>query len=93
MNLSVAGLAAPGEPVEFVKNEICRCVGHVLGELTPEYAEALRIVDTEPRPIGSELNFPLEPYAGTSRSADYLVVCSGGNRHFAFAVPPSCTNS
>lgn len=45
------GLDAPGEPVEFVKNEICRCVRHVLGELKPEYGEALRIVDIEERPV------------------------------------------
>lgn len=46
------GLDVPGEPVEFVKNEICRCVSHVLGELKPEYGEALRMVDIEERPIG-----------------------------------------
>jgi RNA polymerase sigma factor (sigma-70 family) len=45
------GLDIPGEPVEFVKNEICRCVGHVLEELKPEYGEALRLVDIEERPI------------------------------------------
>lgn len=46
------GLDVPGEPVEFVRNEICRCVGHGLGELKPEYEEALRWVDIEGRPIG-----------------------------------------
>ena len=45
------GLDVPGEPVEFVKNEICRCVRHVLDELKPEYGEALRLVDIEERPI------------------------------------------
>jgi RNA polymerase sigma-70 factor (ECF subfamily) len=45
------GLDVPDEPVEFVKNEICRCVGHVLDELKPEYGEALRLVDIEERPI------------------------------------------
>jgi RNA polymerase sigma-70 factor (ECF subfamily) len=48
------GLDVPGEQVEFVTNEICRCVGHVFEELKPEYGEALRIVDIEERPI-SEL--------------------------------------
>lgn len=46
------GLDVPGEPAEFVKDEICRCVSHVLGELKPEYGEALRMVDIEERPIG-----------------------------------------
>lgn len=48
------GLNVPGQPVEFVRNEICRCVGRVLEELKPEYSEALRIVDIEERPA-SEL--------------------------------------
>ena len=45
------GLDVPGEPVEFVKNEICRCVGDVLGELKAEYGEALRTVDVEEQPV------------------------------------------
>lgn len=44
-------LDVAGEPVEFVKNEVCRCVNHVLEELKPEYREALRFVDMEEHPI------------------------------------------
>lgn len=40
-------LDVPGEPLDFVKNEICRCVAHVLEELKPEYGEALRKVDID----------------------------------------------
>ena len=45
------GLDVPGEPVEFVKNEICQCVGNVLGELKPEYRDALQAVDIEEHPV------------------------------------------
>ena len=45
-NLDVAG-----EPVEFVKNEICTCVTHVLEEIKPQYVEALKVVDIQERPI------------------------------------------
>ncbi len=45
------GLDVPGEPVEFVRNEICRCVSHMFEELKPEYGEALRIVDIQELPI------------------------------------------
>ena len=45
-------LDVPAAPVEFVRNEICRCVSRVLEELKPEYGEAPRIVDIEERPIG-----------------------------------------
>lgn len=44
-------LDVPGEPVEFAKNEICRCVAGLLNDLKPEYREALRLVDIEDRPI------------------------------------------
>jgi RNA polymerase sigma-70 factor (ECF subfamily) len=47
------GLDLPDKPVEFVKNEICRCVNHVLEELKPEYSEALRIVDVEEQPVSA----------------------------------------
>ena len=47
-------LDVPGEPVEFVKNEICTCVVRVLEDLKPEYVEALRVVDVGEHPI-SEL--------------------------------------
>lgn len=45
------GLDVPGQPVEFVKNEICQCVNSVLAELKPEYREALRTVDIEEQPV------------------------------------------
>lgn len=45
------GLDVPGQPVEFVKNEICQCVNHVLAELKPEYRDALRTVDIEEHPV------------------------------------------
>lgn len=45
------GLDVPGEPVEFVKNEICQCVNDVLAELKPEYRQALRTVDIEEHPV------------------------------------------
>lgn len=44
-------LEAPGESVEFAKNEICGCVAQVLEELKPEYSHALQVVDIEERPI------------------------------------------
>lgn len=47
------GLDVPGEPVEFVKNEVCRCVGSILQDLKPEYAEALKTVDIEERPLAA----------------------------------------
>ena len=47
-------LDVSGEPVEFVKNEVCHCVADVLDDLKPQYREALRIVDIEERPT-SEL--------------------------------------
>jgi RNA polymerase sigma factor (sigma-70 family) len=47
------GLDLPDKPVEFVKNEICRCVNRVVEELKPEYSEALRIVDIEEQPISA----------------------------------------
>ena len=40
-----------GEPVEFVKNEVCRCVNHILHELKPDYGEALRMVDVEEQSV------------------------------------------
>lgn len=45
------GLDVPGQPVEFVKNQICQCVNSVLAELKPEYREALRTVDIEEHPV------------------------------------------
>lgn len=45
------GLDVPGEPVEFIKNEICQCVNNVLSELKPEYREALRTVDIDEHPV------------------------------------------
>lgn len=45
------GLDVPGQPIEFVKNEICQCVGTVLAELKPEYRDALQSVDIEEHPI------------------------------------------
>jgi RNA polymerase sigma-70 factor (ECF subfamily) len=45
------GLDIPGQPVEFVKNEICRCVNNVLVELKPEYRDALQSVDIEEHPV------------------------------------------
>ncbi|HEU5402520.1 MAG TPA: sigma-70 family RNA polymerase sigma factor [Terriglobales bacterium] len=45
------GLDVPGQPVEFVKNEICRCVEKVLADLKPEYREALRTVDIDEHPV------------------------------------------
>jgi RNA polymerase sigma-70 factor (ECF subfamily) len=48
------GLDVSGEPVEFVRDEICHCVRHMLEELKPEYGEALRMVDIEEQPV-SEL--------------------------------------
>lgn len=47
-------LDVPGEPVEFVKNEVCACVARVLEDLKPEYVEALKVVDIQEHPI-SEL--------------------------------------
>jgi len=44
-------LDLPGEPVEFVRNEICQCVNNVLSELKAEYREALKIVDIEEHPV------------------------------------------
>lgn len=44
-------LDVPGEPVEFVRNEICQCVGSVLAELKPEYRDALRTVDIQELPV------------------------------------------
>lgn len=44
-------LDVPGEPVEFVRNEICQCVNNVLAELKPEYRDALRAVDIEDHPV------------------------------------------
>ena len=44
-------LDVAGEPVEFVKNEICTCVTHVLEEIKPQYVEALNVVDIQERPI------------------------------------------
>ena len=45
------GLDVPDEPVELVKNEVCRCVSRMLGQLKPEYGEALRMVDIDERPV------------------------------------------
>ncbi len=45
------GLDVPGQPVEFVRNEICQCVNDVLADLKPEYREALRTVDVEEHPV------------------------------------------
>jgi RNA polymerase sigma-70 factor (ECF subfamily) len=45
-------LDVPGEPVEFIKNEVCRCVNHIVQELKPEYSEALRMIDVEEQSVG-----------------------------------------
>ena len=45
------GLDIPGQPVEFVKNEVCQCVNNILADLKPEYREALRTVDIEEHPV------------------------------------------
>lgn len=45
------GFDVPGQPVEFVRNEVCRCVGSVVQDLKPEYAEALETVDIEEQPV------------------------------------------
>ena len=45
------GLDLPGQPVEFVRNEICQCVSNLLADLKPEYREALHEVDIEERPV------------------------------------------
>lgn len=39
--------AARDNPAADVEQEICRCVSELLGNLNPEYADALRIVDLE----------------------------------------------
>ncbi len=45
------GLDVAGPPAEFIKNEVCSCVNHVLADLKPEYREALQMVDIEEQPV------------------------------------------
>ena len=45
------GLDAPGPATTDITNEICQCVNAVLAGLKPEYAEALKQVDVQERPI------------------------------------------